>query len=492
MSTGIVCAADPVREPRVQIAIDRGLAYLRQYDLKYEVATGLVTYTLLAGGDDSSSPAVQRGLAVILKKFTQPKTDLVYRPKQHHIYEASIDIMALQAADSEEYLPQIQAIADHILRERNNVGSWFYPGDKTKGDTSITQYAILGLWAAHRANVEIPIEVFEEAAGWHIQTQGPAGEFYYQPSRQNNKVLSKDPPYATMAVAATGTLGIIRLILFHDQPLPGPPGKKQALKNGPKFGVLVKKNPSDANQSNKTKRTTPKPIQPIIDATNAKTHRWLTATFSQNLVDGHRGFPHYYFYALERASSINHWDTYGDHDWYKEGTDHLLPQQAANGSWPEVPIRAITHPTATCFTLLFLLKATKKIIPTRRRTRPVNLGEGVLAGGRGLPDDLSQVDFENGKIKYKEQQMGSLEQLLAGLSTIDISEEKDVTLEKEKAVDISNPKNLIGNKGLLKSLVTYSDPKVRQAAAWAVGQTDQLELAGLLIPLLKDVDLGVS
>lgn len=487
-----VRAADPVREPRIQTAIDQGLTFLRQYDLKYQVATGLVTYTLLAGGDAPDSLAVQRGLAIILKKFNQAQTDLIYRPKQHHLYEASIDIMALQAADPELYLPQLQAITNYILSEQNELGSWYYPGQgRTMGDTSITQYAILGLWAAHRSEIEIPIEVFEKAAAWHMQTQGPKGEFYYHPIRNGNQVTSQKPPFATMGVAATGTLGIIRLILFNNEPPPKLSIKKKPSSNGPRFGILVKK---DANKSIKTTsaRTIPKPIQPQIDASNEKAHRWLTAMFPQSLVDDHRGFPHYYFYALERSSSINHWDTYGPHDWYKEGTDQLLPQQAADGSWPESKVRASSHPTATCFTLLFLMKATKKLIPTKKRVRRIPLGEGVLAGGRGLPDDLSQVDFQDGKLKYTKQQMGNLEQLLAGLSTVDVPDAEDQNSKTEKKVDISKPKQLIGNKELLRSLVKHSDPKVRQVAAWATGQTDQLDLAGILVPLLIDDDLSVS
>ncbi len=484
---GLLQPVEAAKDPRVQPAVERGLQYLRQYDLKFKPATGLVIYTLLAGGDSADSPAVKRGLAVILKKFSGTDTDLKYTPGPHHTYEAAIDVMALEAADPEEYFNQIQAISNYIIKGQLEIGAWYYPYQPKdgEGDTSITQYAILGLWAAHRAGVEIPLEVFEKAAAWHFRTQDKSGGFFYHPVLSNNKVTSDRPLYATMGAAASGTLGIIRLILFRD--MPAPSADKSQKKNGPRFGVLENKNPKPTGPK---LRTTPKPIRPQIDASNKRSRGWLTRGFAQNLVSTHNGHQHYYFYALERTSSVNNWETYGTHDWYKEGTDFWLPRQTKNGSWSETSTRSGDHPSATCFTLLFLMQATKKLIPTR--SRPVKLGEGVLAGGRGLPDDLSQVNFRNGKLEFKKEQMSDFDQLLAGLATIDLSKADVEVKATDRKVDISDPKKLIGKKKLLKSLVKYSDPRVRQVAAWAIGKTDRLDIAGLLIPLLKDDDLGVA
>ncbi len=486
-ATGLVRPVQSAEDPRVQAAVERGLQYLRRYDFKFKPATGIVVYTLLSGGDSVESPAVKRGLDMILKKFSGEETDLVYRPIQHHLYEASIDMMAIEAADPEGYINQIQAIANYIIDLQLDFGAWYYPHitKEMEGDTSITQYAILGLWAAHRAGVEVPVEVFEKAAAWHFRTQNNLGGFFYHPVITSKGIYSKEPAIGTMAAAGAGTLGIIRLILFRD--LPAEPVKEKKIRNGPLFGVLE---PQVPKQPGRNLRRTPKPIKPRIDASTEKVKRWLVDRFAENLASEHRGFRYYYFYTLERASSVNNWDTFGSFDWYKEGVKVLLPRQAEDGSWPEPRSRAANHPTGTCFTLLFLMRATEKLVPARKR--PTRLGEGVLAGGRGLPDDLSQVEFRNGKLQYKKEEMGDYDKLLAGLADIDLSQADVEVKATDKKVDISDPQKLIGNDKLLKALVKYNDPRVRQVAAWAIGRTDRLELAELLLPLLKDDDLGVA
>ena len=485
--TGAFQPVDAAKDPKVKAAIERGLQYLRQYDLKFKPATGLIVYTLLSGGDAPDSPAVQRGLDLILGKFRGSESDLTYRPQHHHIYEAAIDVMALEAADAEGYLDHIKAISDYIINSQLEIGAWFYPygGRPGEGDTSITQYAVLGLWAAHRAGVEIPLEVFEKAALWHFRTQDKTGGFTYHPVLSANGAQSDRGVSGTMTGAGSGTLGIIRFILFRDQPPQLKEDKKAG--NGPRFGVLEAQIPK---KPEKKFRRIPKPIKPKIDSTNARARGWLTASFAANLVSEHGGNFFYYFYTLERTSTVNGWETYGSHDWYREGTAVLLPKQAANGSWPELRERASVHPVATCFTLLFLMRATNKLMPARKI--PAHLGEGVLAGGRGLPDDLSQVEFRNGKLQYKKEELGDFDNLLAGLATIDLSQADVEVKQTEKKVDISDPRKLIGDVELLKSLVKYRDPRVRQVAAWAIGRTDRLELAELLLPLLKDEDLGVA
>ena len=484
--------------PRAQPAIKRGVAFLRSYDFKYKSATGLIIYTLVTGGEKANSPAVQKGLEIILQKFREKDADqnieaekeektekengkeLVYNAR-HHYYEAGIDAMALEAIDSEKYHDQLQAITDFIIKGQLRHGGWHYPGESAKnGDTSITQYAILGLWAAHRAGIEIPIEVFEEAASWHFKTQSRAGGYKYQPLDKPNL-----PPTGTMAVAGSGSVGIIRHVLFGNQPdYVTDDGKESKTR----FGVLEKKNVNRQTE-NKT-RYKPKPIKPQLDAAVEKSYRWVEGKYLDNMKSDHDGFHHYYFYALERTASINHWETIGGRDWYKEGVDHLLPQQRKNGSWPDSVKHTQHAPTATCFATLFLLKATKKLLPPSKPK--TNVGGGILAAGRGLPDDLSSVDFKGGKVKYKQKRMQEFDKLLAGLSNIDLSEIDGDIKFPEKKIDLSDPKKLIGNAALLKVLAKHTDPHIRQVAAKYVGKTDQLELAGLLIPLLKDEDLAVA
>ena len=64
---------------------------------------------------------------------------------------------------------------------------------------------------------------------------------------------------------------------------------------------------------------------------------------------------------------------FGSHDWYKEGAEYLLAEQASAGSWHTKK----TYSSAvvdTCFAILFLCKATTPI---------VNVPDEIITG-RGI------------------------------------------------------------------------------------------------------------
>ena len=49
----------------------------------------------------------------------------------------------------------IGQIAAYLISRQNGNGSWDY-SDRNQGDTSISQYAVLGLWEAENAGVDVP------------------------------------------------------------------------------------------------------------------------------------------------------------------------------------------------------------------------------------------------------------------------------------------------------------------------------------------------
>ncbi len=69
-------------------------------------------------------------------------------------------------------------LATYLLGRQNPNGSWDYQG-RTHGDTSISQYAVLGMWEAENAGVEIPPSVWDRAAGWFLSVQDSAGGWNY-------------------------------------------------------------------------------------------------------------------------------------------------------------------------------------------------------------------------------------------------------------------------------------------------------------------------
>lgn len=481
-SNGIIrleAAAPKTGDPRVDASIARAVDYLKTNNLDRPFVVGLVTYTLLSAGEDPASPAVAKGLETIVGKCRDSGE---YRPTGHHIYEATIDLLALEAADPELYLEQIEIITNYLLAEQEKHGGWFYPERKGGlGDTSITQYALLGLWAADRAGVRIENEVFERAAEWHFGTQTPGGGFTYHPAGDNpiNRQIR-----GTMTLAGIGSLAIIRTVLFN-RAIPEPAMENKA--NPLKF--LERLNP-DAQNKGRGERRPPKPIRPQIDKTIDSSYNWMTRNFPIAAPKPTDGNYYYYFYTMERAAALNGWTKFGTVDWYPYGVDILLARQAANGSFPEAVTYQQYAPSGTCFCVLFLLKATTKLIP-QPSTGPADLGAGTLAGGRGLPDDLTKVEFKNGKLKTEEPALGDFNKILAGLSMIELPESEEDDAEKLK-VDLTDPEKLVGDIDLLKRMAEQPEPQVRQVAAWALGKTDDMACVPTLVDLLRDPDLGVA
>ena len=73
-------------------------------------------------------------------------------------------------------------------------------------------------------------------------------------------------------------------------------------------------------------------------------------------------FYFYYLYSLERVGVLYGIRKLGGHDWYLEGARVLLNAQKPDGSWDASHFK---HPTwDTCFAILFLKRATKRLVVT--------------------------------------------------------------------------------------------------------------------------------
>jgi len=95
-------------------------------------------------------------------------------------YEAAASIMALATEDPEANRGLISTIAAYIVSKQNANGSWDYVG-RAAGDTSISQYAVLGLWEAENDAVEIPPSVWDRAAAWYMTVESSAGKLELSP-----------------------------------------------------------------------------------------------------------------------------------------------------------------------------------------------------------------------------------------------------------------------------------------------------------------------
>ncbi len=483
-------------DPPIRAAVERAVKYLTSQSLEKMQSDhyGLVAYACLKGGRTPKDPFVAKLLDAIAKRVNGGQ----YRPTMHFYYEAGCDAMALEAADPVKYKPHLQAIAEYLMKDQRDGGQWDYPGQDNGGDTSITQYGLLGLWACARAGVKVPQEVWVKAGQWQVSSQKRDGGFAYHPRRDQNTTHS-------MTAAGTGNLCIVYRQLFPGQPLglagrsePKKPVEKPKEKKDP-FGGRLKKMDFDKQieQLAKQAETVQKAPQAEDDKTpvnlrGARTAlvtgvrgglNWLLRRYT---IDKPTGWKLYYLYALERLMALTNLKTLGPHDWYTEGAQYLLATQEGDGSWKGT----YTQQSATAFAVLFLTRATSKIV---KHAEPEQLGAGLLAGGRGLPSDLTKAIGADGSIRKEPPKKidDPLDKLLEGLASADLEEIEATQQAIVRTVQLGNREELIGQKELLKQLAEDPRAEVRRTAVWALGRCEDLSVVPILLKALEDPDLDV-
>ena len=470
LSTSVLLGAD---KGRIDDAIQRGQSYLLKQP-KSGPEGSLASYALIKSGIDKRHPDVQKCVDEIVTKFSSG----IYTPRQHHNYEAGVDAMLLEAVDPVAHRSHLQAIASHLISTQNANGAWYYNSGNMPGygDTSITQYAILGLWAALRADVDIPTETWEKTARWLMQTQRPDGGFVYQllPGRLPEHIEST----VTMNAAGTGTLLIIRHVLFGDEVFDDAVRPATATR---RFGVLERL--PDEKRGDKPKvRTVPTLSRSALDKSLKEGMNWMAVHFAERSRIYLERMS-YYYYGVERVAALLDVEKIGTRNWYDEGSDELLLRQRPDGDWTEFDSR-----TGTALSILFLTKSTATVITKPKRA--VLVGGGLLAGGRGLPDNLDAVQVKEGQIAARKLQ-GRVDGLLADLEKSSDAKVEDVQAAVVEAVQLDRPEDLIGQVDRLKKLATDTRVEVRRTAMWALGRTGNISVAPLLIRGLADVDESV-
>lgn len=483
----ICMAAD--KPPEVLAAVEKAMGYfLKSSQAAAPHEAGLVAYACLSAGQSADSPVVAAMMSKVLAKFTADG----YAPTLHHSYEAGVDAMALAAADKQKYRDKLELIANYLIKNQRTNGSWDYVGMDHGGDTSITQYGMLGLWAAARAGVEIPSRVLDQAANWHLRTQLRNGGFGYQPLGGDTDVKH------SMTVAGIGSLGIARLLLSRN------PQAMETLVDEPEvkpkkpektFGVLEKVTPKDAPDQPETPAAPtdanfkPQVTQKGMDDAMRRGLGWIGSNYT---VDKNAlGWHLYYLYGLERAASLSNVEKIGNHDWYVEGYRLLLKNQDANGGWTDIGGGI----SSSCFAVLFLVRATEKLVPNAPPPKPTpkapTFGGGLLAGGRGLPTDLSNVDTKDGTITAKKTDT-PLDKLLAELENPKSQKVESAQAALVEAVQVGQREQLIGQKDLLLKLAKDSRVDVRRTAFWALARCNDLRVAPVLIQGLMDPDYDAA
>ena len=463
-------AEKPTIPSAARPVFDRAVGFLRSRTQLNGGQLSLAGLALVKAGEPMDSPVIAKALAGTLKLFTtNPDGTMTYKPhtEQEGVYEAGVDIMFLLAVHQQNYANHVAAAAQYLISRQRSDGSWTYP-DEDVGDTSMTQYAMLGFWSAKVAGVDVPASVWSRAAQWHLRTQMGDGGFSYHPGKPHGP--ERGASTHNLTNAGVGSLFIARMFLYPEYMEGG--GKKKSKTK--KFGILEDSDPNAGKPKQDEGKIVP------LNAINNGIRRGLNWANTRFVLETPNVNKNYYYYTVERVASFAGLDQIGGKDWYNECLGVLKQRQKKDGSWT-----TYTSPdNATSFAILFMVKSTAKLIAT-----PV--GGGLLAGGRGLPDNLDEANVDRGQVKKKRKMEGRLDELLTSLASQDISVLEDAQQAIVEKVQIGDPKKLLKEMDRVRKLAVHPHVEVRRTAVWALGRSRSLRDAGLLIRALQDENADV-
>lgn len=485
-------AAKPT-DPSVLNAIAHGSQFLARIGSTTDGGrAGMAALGLLKSGTSPDDPVIAKIIETrLLPKFD---SDGTYRPAAltDLYYEAGVDLMVYLNSHPESHEREIGKLVKILLDAQHDEGYWTYPSNARagdRGDTSITQYALLGLWDAERHGIKIPIGVWERAANWLAGNQDSDGAFWYHPGNEHYK------PTLSIVAAGSANLLVCGTVLFGADRVAAKASGSIAAKSDSDalFGVLkrVELTPPGRTESKITAVVKAKHIASAsarisrsrVDSGARRGLEWI----DHNWIGGERTyFQYYFYYALERACSLSATLRIGDHDWYDEISDALLKQQNGNGAWDS---NDQAGPVAnTAFALMFLSRATAKLI--RPGVAVKTFGGGLMIGGRGLPTNLGAVQSGAEGIQVRKLSV-PVDQLLSELENPKSTEVEEVQKSIVEQVELGDPEKLIGEKDRLIRLAKDPRADVRRTAIWALGRCATIHDVHILIKALDDPDYGV-
>jgi hypothetical protein len=461
-AVGLACALAGSARAQQDQAVLSGIQYLRGRAAHLQVGeTAMIALALVKAGTPASDPVLSQCMTKILKRFTSSG----YEPERsggHDIYEAAVMAMLLANLESEDSRAPLGLVAGYILGKQNPNGSWDY-AVRTQGDTSISQYAILGLWEAESAGVEVPPSVWDKAAGWFLSVQAKAGSWNYHRDESMRYADS-----LSMTAAGVGSLLICR------RQLDGFKKSRQGISS-----LLTNLTPEGSNQDYKVATSMVK-VADVVKGGMA----WLGANFttSNSPVVGQSIY--YGLYGVERIGALADRQTIGRVDWYEKGRSFLHQSQRPDGSWH---YSLQTDEMNTVWAILFLTRSTQKSIQRRIARK---LGAGTLVGGRNLPKDLTSITVAGGRIMSRPMN-GAVEGMLAVLEDPRSESADTAVAGLIDRYQREGPGVLRPFKDRFRKMITDRDPGVRSVAAWALSRTGDLDVVLTLIDALVDPDEGV-
>jgi hypothetical protein len=442
-------------------AVLSGIQYLRGRANNQPVGeTAMIALALTKADTPSTDPVLVSCLAKIQRRFTSSG----YAPEKmggHDIYEAAVVAMVLSNVDSDMFRGDINLVATYLIGRQNANGSWDY-SHRTHGDSSITQYALLGLWECENSGVDVPPSVWDKAASWYLSVQSSSGSWNYhrdQPEFADN---------LSMTAAGVGSLLLCKrqLVRFREA--------KRGV--SPLLAALA---PTSSTRNYDATTSFGQ-----IDQAVKKGMAWLGGNYTTTQTSLIGQSIYYGLYGIERVAALADRQTMGRVDLMEKGRAFIKSSQRPEGCWSVLPY---SNEMNTVWAILFLTRSTSKSI---KRITSKRLGAGTLVGGRYLPKDLTSMTVAGGRIMSRPMN-GAVEGMLAVLEdprtqTADSAVSGLIERYMQEGPEVLRP-----FKDRFRKLLADRDPGMRQVAAWALSRTADLDVVPELIAALEDPDESV-
>jgi hypothetical protein len=383
------------------------------------------------------------------------------------VYSNGLAVIFLCELSPQKYAREIEWYIGRMKARQKDHGGWGYH-DYTTGDTSQTQYATLSYWEAQRRGFGVDGKSLEQVADWLMKTQDPDGCWGYQGKVTESSMLTEQiEKNCSMLAAGLGSVYICADLLGASPVTSGSPGANplpSALRPVSKGGTQATRGKIRPEKINTAQ----------LVATINRAHEWMDKNYEIDI----GGKCYYYLYSLERYKSFQEAFEGAAEDepkWYNDGYQFLAKSQREDGSWNGY----CGAPCDTAFATLFLLRSMQKSIK-------IDLGEGTLLSGRGLPTNLSRAKMRNGQL-IVEQVRTKVDELLTMID------------DNEGALDdlARDPSQLVVDKvdeqaaRRLQQLVRGGEPEVRLLAVRALGRSGNLDYVPSLLYALTDPDRRV-
>lgn len=332
----------------VQNAIDGGVEYLKsvqhstggwkEEEIHVGGVSALCTLALLNAGVPVDDPHMVRALNFLRK------IDPTAGPVESN-YVAALQTMVFCMADPRKDAGLIRRNVVWFIKQQKEkgtrIGAWGYPyGD---GDPSNSQFALLALYEADQLGLTIPDDVWRNAGRYweRIQNMDGSWSYYFFPPEMGKQTVGS----GSMTCA-----GIVSLLISAEKS-----ELADAAIEGDRFI------PCRRQTNNLTKRMN-------------HAQKWMADHFSVTRNPGNKDWLLYYLYGLERMGRMTEQRFIGNHDWYREGTAHLLrlAQTVTREDkmfvyWEGTTASEKLRPIGTSLALLFLSKGRYPVLMTKVR-----------------------------------------------------------------------------------------------------------------------------